>query len=109
MNMLLGIFESKSFITYNKKPGVNSFPFYRLLGSGYTGDLHQMILEGIQKADICYFSLDDIYTPLNSSASVTCQELEFILKNESLLSKVVFVKDEKELLLEEALKYLNHE
>lgn len=106
MNILLGIFSTPTFKEWEKKKGIDSFPFKRIFRGREWIDLKDMIILGLKKCQICYFVVDDLILPLNPELSITCKELKWILENPELLKKVIFIKDGKELISEESEKYL---
>ena len=92
MDILLGIYQSSSF-----KRQLNSerltYPFVELLDWDKLDcwSVISVVKAACKACNCIYFVLDEIQFPLQTKFSFTCAELNFVLSNEDIFDKTIFI------------------
>lgn len=109
MNVLLGIYGTKTFTELCKDNRNTTYPFFDLLDN-WSGldEIISIVESACHKCYNIYFSLDKVELPLNADKSITCGELQLILNTPRFLDKTIFLKDGHELSKEEFNNWINN-
>lgn len=100
ISIILGVFWSNYFDIVKEKTNSYSYGYFESIPD-YTGEyqgscVYDCVVPASEVADNINFLLDKVFLPLNPNRSVTCEELEYILKTPKILAKTQFwLKGEK--------------
>lgn len=94
-SIILGVFFTTEWFEVIRKTNSFDYPFSGLLGDfdvDYSQDniVKRRVIPACKIADKINFLLDSIDLPLNSKASFTCMEMEYILSCPEILAKTQF-------------------
>ena len=100
INIILGVFFNQYFVIVRDKTNSYSYSDFESIPN-YTGEyqgscVYDCVVPASEVADNINFLLDKLFLPLNPKESVTCEELEYILKTPKILAITQFwLKGEK--------------